>query len=105
MNSTVTRAGIGWAAEENAWVLHLVRPELELEPISVAWPEHSGPPSLLDRYDALAELGFAVVQGGPEAWEWVEKADEQGRPYVFGWTEVRPLTDREVAARVEAQDG
>ncbi|MGW1039645.1 DUF6303 family protein [Streptomyces sp. NPDC002547] len=98
-------AGFGWSPEEGMWVLRLASPELQLEPVAWTWPAVAGPPSLMDRYDALAELGYAVVQGGPEAWRWTEHVDEEGRPYLMALTEVRPLTDREVADYARTIEG
>jgi hypothetical protein len=68
----------------------MVTPDLALSPLGITWPD-AGPPSLMQRYDALASLGYAVVEGGPGAWEWTERLGEHGRPLLVGLTAVRPL--------------
>ncbi|AVH59718.1 MULTISPECIES: DUF6303 family protein [Streptomyces] len=93
-------AGFGWSPDNGGeWALHLARPDLSgLSPLSVTWPGQVGPPSLMQRYDALAALGYAVVRGGPEAWTWTEGADEQGNVMLAACTEVRPLGVEELPA-------
>ncbi|MFG3231810.1 DUF6303 family protein [Streptomyces antibioticus] len=99
------RVGFGWSSQERAWVLYIISPGLELSELSVSWPEAVAPPSLLERYDTLAELGYAVVQGGPEAWEWSEVADDRGEVFLLAYAEVRPLTDREVTEQAALGPG
>ncbi|MEU9641508.1 DUF6303 family protein [Streptomyces sp. NPDC048188] len=100
MNDDVTRAGFGWSGEDGLWHLRIVRPEIEQSPLEVVWDSATAPPSLADRYDGLATLGFAVVEGGPAAWVWSEELDDAGRTHLIAVTEVRPLTDEEAAVRL-----
>lgn len=93
-----TRAALAWDSGNSEWSLRIIRPEWTASPMVVSWPVTSGPPSLLERYDALAGLGFAVVEGGPQAWEWTEAMDDQGAPLLVGYTAVRPLRGDELAA-------
>ncbi|MFC8265398.1 DUF6303 family protein [Streptomyces cinereoruber] len=88
------RAVVSWAdpeTGEGGWKLHLVTDEWEASPAVASWPEAVGPPSLLDRYDALAALGYTVVEGGPEAWQWRERMQEGGHSCLYAYTSVRPL--------------
>ncbi|MDX3400070.1 DUF6303 family protein [Streptomyces sp. ME01-18h] len=100
MNDGVTRAACGWSGEDQRWHLRIVLPEIVESPVEVFWEGAAAPPTLMDRYDGLADLGYAVVQGGPEAWEWCERLDDAGRTHLIGVTEVRPLTDEEAAVRL-----
>ncbi|WP_411076651.1 DUF6303 family protein [Streptomyces sp. cmx-10-25] len=94
-------AAVRWADPEGGdggWTLHLVTGDWELSPARARWPEAVAPPSLMSRYDALAALGYAVTEGGPDAWQWQEKLDEDGRMFFFGYTAVRPLVLKDVEA-------
>lgn len=97
-------AGCGWSGPDRRWELYIVTPGLERS-AAVAWPDVVAPPTLLDRFDALARLGYAVVEGGPEAWEWTERLDEQGRMLLVATTEVRPLRLDELPVTEEHQPG
>lgn len=99
-----TRAGFGWSPDDDEWVLRIVRPELELSPLAVSWPETTAPPGLMERYDALATLGYAVVEGGPKAWTWAEAMDDEGRAILIAYTEVRPLRADELPAAEAGTD-
>lgn len=84
--------------EPGMWTLHLTDEDTGATTDGlVAWPPRPVPVSLVERYDALAAIGFAVVQGGPDAWTWRQATDDQGRTYLVGATAVRPLTDAEAA--------
>lgn len=100
-----TRAALAWDSRNGEWSLQIIRPEWTASPMVVSWPATSGPPSLLERYDALAGLGFAVVEGGPQAWEWTEAMDDQGAPLLVGYTAVRPLRGDELPADGRATTG
>ncbi|MFE5296411.1 DUF6303 family protein [Streptomyces sp. NPDC056632] len=92
-------AALKWSAEDGgSWMLHIARPGLEeLSPVVARWPGRVWPPpSLLDRYDALEQLGFAVVEGGAEAWHWRESIDPDGEFFLHAATEVRPLVREDV---------
>ncbi|MGV9281642.1 DUF6303 family protein [Streptomyces sp. NPDC003730] len=102
MSNSVIRAGFGWSGEDGLWHLRIVRPEIEQSPLKLVWDSATAPPSLADRYDGLASLGFAVVEGGPAAWEWCEEMDDAGRTHLIAVTEVRPLTADEAAVRLGA---
>ncbi|MEU8532079.1 DUF6303 family protein [Streptomyces parvulus] len=104
MAEAVTWAGFGWSGEHEVWELVLADPETGLTS-GLEWDDGAGPPSLMDRYDALAGLGYAVVQGGPEAWQWVEKLDEEGRLHLYATTEIRPLTAEELALQGAPAEG
>lgn len=90
-------AALGWDAEHEGgrWLLRIVSAvgdDVAMSSVGVEWSATmSGPPSLLDRYDALAELGFEVVHGGAEAWAWAEGMTASGCPLLAGHTEVRPV--------------
>ncbi|MEU2598444.1 DUF6303 family protein [Streptomyces hirsutus] len=71
--------------------------EGDLLPVSVGW-ELPRMPSLMERYDALAVLGYAVVEGGAEAWEWREGTLEDGSAGLLGRALIRPLTPEEATA-------
>ncbi|MEV4863092.1 DUF6303 family protein [Streptomyces ossamyceticus] len=79
------------------WTLHLIdETDNTTEPL-VSWDPSPLPVPLVARYDALASMGFAVVQGGVEAWKWRELDGEDGGTSFMGVTEVRPLRPDEVA--------
>lgn len=80
------------------WTLSLVTAEGEQSGNYLEWDEGAGLPSLLDRYDALASLGFTVVEGGPEGWRWKEQMDDAGKPLLGGLADIRPLAAAEVLA-------
>lgn len=89
-------AGLGWDAEHKGgrWVLRVataVGEDVRLSTTALEWPSGASLPSLLDRYDALATLGYEVVQGGPGAWTWTEGMTHDGQPLLVGHTEVRPV--------------
>jgi hypothetical protein len=65
-------------------------------PMSVGW-ERPQLPSLMERYDALTYMGYAVAEGGPEAWTWREGAMSDGSPCLLGEALIRPLTPEEMA--------
>lgn len=61
------------------------------------WESSPTPPALLARYDALAVLGFAVIEGGTDAWQWREvSADDDGIDRLMALIEIRPLTAEEL---------
>ncbi|MGW1799159.1 DUF6303 family protein [Streptomyces sp. NPDC001984] len=92
-------AGVVWDPDEGEWRLQTPRQDLSgLSPIAASWPDLAGPPTLLQRYDALAALGLAVVRGGPEAWEWTEGTTDDGAVLLAAVTEVRPLRAEELPA-------
>ncbi|GHC26969.1 MULTISPECIES: DUF6303 family protein [Streptomyces rochei group] len=99
MNDAVTWAACAWSGEDGMWQLRIIRPEIEVSPMTIVWEDAVRPPTLADRYDGLADLGYAVVTGGPDAWKWTETLDDVGRTYLSGITEVRPLTVAEAAER------
>ncbi|MEV6752372.1 DUF6303 family protein [Streptomyces sp. NPDC051214] len=89
-------AALGWDCEYEGgrWLLRVAYGEgddLELSTLAADWPDAVGPPSLLDRYDALAALGFEVVEGGPGAWSWVEGMAPGGGLLLAGHAAVRPV--------------
>ncbi|MFJ2259937.1 DUF6303 family protein [Streptomyces sp. NPDC087844] len=92
------RAVLGWSAEEG-WIVKIVRPELELSPLAVTWPGATEPPGLGERYDALAMLGYAVVQGGPEAWDWHEGLGPAGQMFLAAYAEVRLIEAQELSTQ------
>lgn len=84
--------------EPGAWTLHLVDETGRMSAALMQWEPSPVPIPLLSRYDALAALGFTVVEGGARAWTWREAADDGEGSYFVGATPVRPLTDEEKAA-------
>ncbi|WP_327430928.1 DUF6303 family protein [Streptomyces sp. NBC_01236] len=87
------RAFVAWTTHfdpAGGWSLHIADRDGELSPCVVTW-DTVAPPSLLARYDALADLGFAVVEGGTEAWTWKEYTADEGTAYFMGETDIRPL--------------
>ncbi|WP_405797231.1 DUF6303 family protein [Streptomyces sp. NBC_01506] len=90
-----TRAAMRWCVDdgdtEPSWGLHILVDSAEVSLMTARWPDALCPPTLLDRYDALAVLGYAVVRGGPEAWEWLETLDAAGGMFLAAYAEVRPL--------------
>lgn len=85
--------------------MRIVTGSEEFSPVAVQWPRIWPPPSLLERYDGLAQLGFAVVTGGPEAWRWHEEATEQGEFVLGGIADIRPLLADDVDAIDRASAG
>jgi len=85
------------APEQGQWFLCLELEDGELMPVSIGW-ELPRMPSLMERYDALAYLGYAVVEGGAEAWEWTEGTCGDGSPVLGGRALIRPLTPEEAGA-------
>ena len=81
-------------APDGEWRLYLGLDDETLFPISITWG-FAGMPSLMDRYDALRYMGYAVTEGGPEAWKWQEGALSDGSPGLLGVAEIRPLTAAE----------
>jgi hypothetical protein len=91
----------GWSAlviwstfytPEGCWSMHLADGEGEESEVRARWDSRSTPPTLLERYDALAALGLAVVEGGAEAWQWTEQYDEEsGQSFWIGRTRIRAL--------------
>ncbi|MFI6895276.1 hypothetical protein ACIBM4_14280 [Streptomyces sp. NPDC050256] len=77
----------------------------QFSPMAVQWTRAWPPPSLLERYDGLAQLGFAVVAGGPEAWRWREETTEQGEFMLAGLADIRPLLADDVDALDRAAAG
>ncbi|MFI0134744.1 DUF6303 family protein [Streptomyces luteogriseus] len=92
-------AFLHWTADRRptaGWTLRVVDEEGEVSALRCSWDGPSQPPPLLTRYDALATLGFAVREGGTEAWEWREYTDDEGTTYFLGRTEIRQLRAEEV---------
>ncbi|MBT2450927.1 hypothetical protein J7F03_28405 [Streptomyces sp. ISL-43] len=85
-----------------AWTLHIVDTDGTMSDVLISWPVTAAPLPLLSRYDALALIGFASIQGGVEAWQWNERGGADGGSYWVGTTAVRPLTDDERAHGAEA---
>lgn len=101
-----TLAMLGWSAEippAGLWRLRIVLPSGSYSKVYSEW-DQVGPPTLMQRYDALASLGYAVVEGGPDAWQWREGLSEEGALLVVATTPLRLLTDGEAATQAEAQD-
>ncbi|MBT2368842.1 hypothetical protein J7E88_26805 [Streptomyces sp. ISL-10] len=67
--------------------MHLADRHGETSDIIAMWPSSATPPTLLACYDALASLGFAVVDGG----QWREHSTPDGEPLWVGHTPIRPL--------------
>jgi hypothetical protein len=84
----------GSYGEPGTWTLHLVDEHGTMSEALITWDPSPVPIPLLSRYDALAAIGFAVVNGGPEAWTWREIPEGEGS-YFVAVTPVRPLTDAE----------
>ncbi|GAA2218862.1 DUF6303 family protein [Streptomyces indiaensis] len=85
-------------APDGQWRLFLGHDDESVFPICVGW-DFARMPSLMERYDALRYMGFAVCEGGPEAWKWQEGALPNGSAGLLGVTEIRPLTAAEEQAR------
>ncbi|GBQ01038.1 hypothetical protein SSP531S_24680 [Streptomyces spongiicola] len=102
------RAVLDWTApgtggDVGGWCLRIAPSVRELSPVSFVWPPHvTFPPTLMERYDALASLGFAVVEGGAGAWEWHEGTWEDGSVVLMAYTAVRPLTAHDLSAQEAA---
>ncbi|MFD5105710.1 DUF6303 family protein [Streptomyces cinereoruber] len=84
----------GSFGKPGTWTLHLVDENGVTSDALMQWEPSPVPIPLLSRYDALALFGFAVVEGGAEAWTWSEATEGEGT-YFVGVTPVRPLTDAE----------
>ncbi|MBM7091040.1 hypothetical protein JTP67_21350 [Streptomyces sp. S12] len=78
------------APKEGHWLLCLFYEDGERLPAHCVW-EGQRVPSLMERYDALAAIGYAVVDGGAEAWGWHETVTEHGTPVLCAEARVRPL--------------
>ena len=94
-------AFLHWSTEEQpegAWTVRIADADGEVADLRATWAANASPPPLLTRYDALADLGYAVVTGGVEAWEWREHPDENGEGVFVGHTPVRPLRADELPA-------
>jgi hypothetical protein len=92
-----------WGAEtpadgEGRWRLCLGFEDGTVLPVSVGW-EKARVPSLMERYDALAYLGYAVIEGGAEAWKWREGVMDDGSTCLGADALIRPLEAEESAAR------
>ncbi|MET7731220.1 DUF6303 family protein [Streptomyces sp. NPDC005402] len=85
-------------APDGEWRLFLGLANETVFPINITW-SFSRMPSLMERYDALRYLGYAVFDGGPEAWKWQEGALADGSPGLLGVTDIRPLTAAEEQAQ------
>jgi hypothetical protein len=93
---TATYASLTWSRDyddDGCWSLHILDGQGETSPMLARWESSPTPPALLARYDALAVLGFAVVEGGVEAWEWHEISDDDDSSvcHFMGLVEIRPL--------------
>ena len=74
------------------WSVHIIDEDgLPTSGMAYKWVPGSPPPPLLDRYDALATLGFAVKEGGIEAWQWHELPPDRGRTKLVALADVRKL--------------
>lgn len=94
-------AFLHWSTEqhpEGVWTLRIADADGEVAELVATWAADASLPPLLTRYDALAELGYAVVTGGVEAWEWRERTGDEGGTYFLGHTAIRPLLAEEVAS-------
>lgn len=90
---------------EGGWSLHIADQDGEMSDALVVWDPSPTFVSLLDRYDALASLGFAVVEGGGAAWEWKEHDDGQGGTHWAGTTGIRPLRADELPSTAPVPAG
>ncbi|GAA1557100.1 DUF6303 family protein [Streptomyces globosus] len=88
----------GTFGEPAAWTLHIVDEDGVMSEALFQWPCCSVPVPLLDRYDALAVIGFAPVTGGVEAWSWNECSREGAGSYFIATARVRPLRADELSA-------
>ncbi|MGW4752001.1 DUF6303 family protein [Streptomyces chartreusis] len=82
---------------EGQWRLFLGFDDETVHPVCVGW-DFRRMPSLMERYDALAYMGYAVTEGGPEAWRWREAALPDGTAGLLGVADIRPLTLAEADA-------
>lgn len=92
------QAHVAWSTAldpEGLWYMYITDKHGEQSDLVPTWRTSPTPPPLVERYDALAALGYAVVEGGGEAWEWRERTGEDGREYFVGTTGIRPMTARE----------
>lgn len=95
------QAHVTWSAEKDpagSWYLYVADKHGESSDLVATWESAPRPPTLLERYDALAVLGFAVVEGGVEAWKWREAAGDDGENYFMGTADIRPLRVHELPA-------
>ncbi|MGW0774555.1 DUF6303 family protein [Streptomyces sp. NPDC002835] len=91
---------VHWSTEVACWQLLILTADDEPGLFHVTWPEwqvQDGPPTLLMRYDALAQLGYVVMAGGPDAWRPLH--DDDGMPIPSAtFTAVRLLGADELTA-------
>ncbi|WP_322984643.1 DUF6303 family protein [Streptomyces sp. S584] len=79
------------------WSVHVINENgLPTSDMAYKWVSGSPPPPLLDRYDALASLGYAVVDGGIGSWGWHELPPDRGRTKLVAMADVRRLRPDEV---------
>jgi hypothetical protein len=97
---------VTWEISEQApdgqWRLFLGFEDETVHPVCIGW-DFSRMPSLMERYDALTYMGYAVVEGGPEAWHWREGTLSDGSAGLLGVADIRPLTLEETNAALMAQ--
>ena len=85
-------ATVSWSsADPDRWELRTVTPDGAISPLVSVWPDPH-PPTLLARYDALAGMGFNVLEGGADAWMWNETLTDEGDLLLVASTGIRPLT-------------
>lgn len=92
---------VGWGEHSvppGMWWLRLIMSDETYSDDVIVW-DSPNPPSLLERYDRLAFLGYAALEGGPQAWKWYEELSDRGGLLVAAITRIRPLTDAEAADR------
>ncbi|MFJ7780090.1 hypothetical protein [Streptomyces yangpuensis] len=82
---------------EGGWTMHLVDEQGVMSDVLMSWPAAASPLTLLQRYDALALVGYAPTVGGVDAWQWREGSSEGIGSYWVGTTAVRPVTAEEKA--------
>lgn len=100
MGSSSQLAVLAWTDQvvpEGVWSISTMTRDGQKSDGYMRW-EHPTPPSLIQRYDALASLGFAVIEGGPGAWRWHEQLGDDGRTFLAAVADVRPLTASDVLA-------
>jgi hypothetical protein len=96
MGSTSQLAVLAWTDRVvPGWTLSTMGRDGEQSDGHLRW-EEPAPPTLLERYNALATLGFAVVKGGPGAWRWHEQLGDDGAMFLSAVADVRPLTASDV---------
>lgn len=84
------------------WSVHVIHGEdgRHTSEMAYKWVPGSPPPPLLARYDALASLGFAVVEGGIGAWRWHELPPDRERAKLVALVDVRELRpDEAISAK------